>query len=247
MWQDSEYAPPRGSFERPVPPPAVDPGSAPTQTVILSCAWLPYVRGALQQLLLQATWATSDPAILLLTQERVFNLLDLFQECATPDVPFACPYDFALSDQTWGQVDFGAHFTPEMMSPWALGGFQPAVATIDYLPGRTQVWMACTKTFSSSTIVEVELVYELLKGSFTVDDGDQTQIILSLAGVVVDRIRRDSMDDPDGVGKSLIWTGHVVADTIEVDVLVADYDGAGGNGFGAINQVNVFGVGPTPC
>jgi len=47
---------------------------------------MPYVAGAMQQLLLQATWDTSDLDVLSLTQQRVFNLISLFNCATAPDL-----------------------------------------------------------------------------------------------------------------------------------------------------------------
>lgn len=98
MWPDADYAPSRGSFLRPVPPPSQEPGASPTKTVEVNCQWLPYIRGALMQLLLQATWVSTD-ADLSLTQGRVWNLIDLFAECDSAFLPIACPYPFEGGDQ----------------------------------------------------------------------------------------------------------------------------------------------------
>lgn len=109
MFPDAPYAPSRGSFTSPVLPPTVDPDASPNVSVTLACAWIPYVVGALQQLLLQATWKTDDPAVLLLAQQRAFNLIDLFMAAATASsggcaqilIPFECSYDFQLSPFDW--------------------------------------------------------------------------------------------------------------------------------------------------
>lgn len=95
MFTDARYAPSVGSFRRPVPLITDEPDATPTVSVSIACSWLPYIRGSLQQLLLEATWATDDPAALLIQQQRVFKLIDLFQECSTTVLPFACPFDFS--------------------------------------------------------------------------------------------------------------------------------------------------------
>jgi hypothetical protein len=75
MFPDSPFATPRGSFERPVPLVLVDPCDDPSITVKIHRAWVPYVLGALQQLVLQATWDTTDPDALWLVQQRAMKLL----------------------------------------------------------------------------------------------------------------------------------------------------------------------------
>jgi len=106
MWLDQPYAQGRGSFLRPVVPPQVDPDASPTITVTLSCQWLPYVRGALKQLLLQATWQ-GTPADILLAQQRAFNLIDLFQECSSSVIPFACVGHLNTNSNPFGTFSIG--------------------------------------------------------------------------------------------------------------------------------------------
>jgi len=60
MFPPSPFAHPTGSFNAPVVPPDVDPDSDPSVTVRVSSAWLPYIRGAMSQLLLQSTWDVAD-------------------------------------------------------------------------------------------------------------------------------------------------------------------------------------------
>lgn len=74
MFPDSPYAHPVGSFPVPVPVVDVDPDVEPLVKICVNAEWIPYIAGALKQLLLQSTWRTNDPAVLALQQERVFNL-----------------------------------------------------------------------------------------------------------------------------------------------------------------------------
>jgi len=96
LWPDRANPPSVGSFPSPVTPPNVDPDASPTKSIAINCQWLPYVRGALQQLLLQATWA-GDAGAIALAQQRAFNLIDLFQECSSADYAFECVHDFAFN------------------------------------------------------------------------------------------------------------------------------------------------------
>lgn len=126
MFPDESYADATGSFKRPVAPPIVDPDSEPTQEITISCAWLPYVRGALQQLLLQSTWNTSDPAVLALIQGRVWNLIDLFQECEETPAPFVCVSDFSVGEVGW-QIVYDPDYTPALLGFYEAGsGFRSA-------------------------------------------------------------------------------------------------------------------------
>lgn len=111
MWPDSPFAQPRSSFERPVLAPTSGPDSSPTRTITLSCAWQVWIRGALQQLLLQSTWSGLTAAELYQVQQWVFQLIDMFDECESVELPFACDYKFTDSTGFW-EVDpaFGLGF-----------------------------------------------------------------------------------------------------------------------------------------
>jgi len=78
--------------------------------VTVSCQWLPYIRGALYQLLLQYTWTQDDPALVALAQQRANSLISFFDECSSADIPFACFEDFILSAGPW---------TNENVSPYS--------------------------------------------------------------------------------------------------------------------------------
>jgi len=80
VFPNSAYAHPAGSFTVPMTPPGVDPLDDPQTSVSFNCAWLPFVRGALTQLLLQSTWDT-DLAGLGVVQSQVWRLINQFQDC----------------------------------------------------------------------------------------------------------------------------------------------------------------------
>jgi len=105
---------PTSSFNQRVPPPTDDPDAGVQVTVCFSEEWLPYVLGALDQLLLPIAWQGTESEIEL-TQERAQMLKDMFASptCAIDDVQ--TPYwdsdddveDTAPADeQTWyGHTD----------------------------------------------------------------------------------------------------------------------------------------------
>jgi hypothetical protein len=93
MWPDSPYAVSVGSFRRPVPLVTVDPDIEPDVTVCFRREWLPYIVGSLQQLLLQSTWKTDDPAALNLAQARAQLLIALFLEGCPPDANAGIEFD----------------------------------------------------------------------------------------------------------------------------------------------------------
>jgi len=162
MWPDQPYAEARGSFLRPVPMPTVDPNASPTKTVSVSCQYLPYIRGALQQLLLQSTWkeGTGD---LLLTQERVFNLIDLFTECSSSDLPFFCSGDARSSASPFAVWTLD---TPPYSGVWVSGAGYQATCGVgsdgnSYCGIRLKVQLD-----QAVDISDVQLLYDYNEGSF---------------------------------------------------------------------------------
>lgn len=84
VFPDSLFAEPQSSYERPAPLVLHDPDVDANVSVCFHSSWLPYVIGALSQLLQQTTWATDDPDALNLVQARAQLLIDLFiQGCPT--------------------------------------------------------------------------------------------------------------------------------------------------------------------
>lgn len=142
MYPDSPFAIPHGSFQSPVPIPAGDPDGSPSRTFTLACSWLPYIRGALAQLLLQATWDTDDPAALNLVQARAATLISMFDECSSaPIYPFACPYawDTSESEMGWSAVDYAGCTTYAL---WDGNGFEAVHVAGCVDPGwQAQIWL----------------------------------------------------------------------------------------------------------
>jgi hypothetical protein len=83
VYPPSDYAHAVGSFDRPVPLVEVDPDAEPTVCLRFNRDYIPYVLGALEQLLLQSTWDTNDLNRLSVMQSRVFNLMYIFQIAAS--------------------------------------------------------------------------------------------------------------------------------------------------------------------
>jgi hypothetical protein len=84
MFPDGEWLEPRSSFNAPIDPPDTDPDKGNLATIRVSCAWLPYIRGALTQLLLNSTWK-GDSDTVRIAQGRSFNLIDLFAALGADD------------------------------------------------------------------------------------------------------------------------------------------------------------------
>lgn len=95
MFPDSPFAQAIGSFQSPVSPPDVEPDAAPLATIQVNETWLEYLRGCAKQLLLQSTWATNDPEVLNLTQQRAFNLIGLLQGTEAVSLPTGAVIPYA--------------------------------------------------------------------------------------------------------------------------------------------------------
>jgi len=74
LWPVSPFAVPVSSFVSPVPVPGVDPLAGDCVIFRFNKAWLPYITGALQQLILQTTWQ-GDPATVQEAQAQAMNLI----------------------------------------------------------------------------------------------------------------------------------------------------------------------------
>jgi hypothetical protein len=79
-----------GSFSIPVAPPGVDPTAGPLVYVGINCAWLPYITGALTQLLLQSTWDVATLAELELVRGQATDLMNLFNCAVLPTLEELC-------------------------------------------------------------------------------------------------------------------------------------------------------------
>jgi hypothetical protein len=78
VWNPTENWQPSSSFIQPVVPPSVEPDASPAVSVCFSAGWLPYVIGALNQLIQPTTWDTSDPTTLQTALDRATALQAMF-------------------------------------------------------------------------------------------------------------------------------------------------------------------------
>lgn len=78
MYPPGGFPAPVGSFQQPVKPPGVDPTSGELVYVGINCAWLPYIAGALTQLLLQSTWRVETTEEFVIVQGQAIKLMNLF-------------------------------------------------------------------------------------------------------------------------------------------------------------------------
>lgn len=98
------------SFEFPVDPPSTGPFDEPVFQVCINQDWLPFIAGALKQLLLQSTWNAANDTQVLDIQGRVFNLISAFGQvvpgCAEPTPSKLC-LSGTFGDLQYGYSDFG--------------------------------------------------------------------------------------------------------------------------------------------
>jgi hypothetical protein len=189
LWPDNIYAPPRGSFERPVIQPLTDPDASPTKTVAINCDWLPYVRGALQQLVLQATWNNIEGG-LDITQARAMTLISMFEECEGAAPPFACPYDFVHAGS-------GAPFVPTAPGPF-VGPRAQFIPTIG--------WNSTSDAFSDNS-----QTWQLVDIFWALPEDADIGIVQCVYGNYVAGDNYSGTADSDTQGIFLYHTGSVVA------------------------------------
>jgi len=216
---DQDWAEPKGSFGRPVLPPNFDPSASPTRTFTINCSWVPFIRGALLQLVEQATWKTDDPDVLTLAQMRAMTLIGMFDECSTVVLPFSCDFDiesstdgapFQLRPEPTTSVSPQSVFTPDV-------GFTDVYFT--YSGGAyAERWAECETFFTERHITLIVMGYDLTKGTFDTNNPDATVIIGWHAGSIIFEQAIDSDHETDGSGKALGWSGDELLDQITLRV-----------------------------
>ncbi len=130
------------SFMFPVVPPDADPDAEPLHTATFSAAWLPFLMGAMDQLLLYASWDADNDAKLLASM-RAATLKEIIATDALRTVP--TPYwdeDSEVDDEELTEMQpwYGSVTDPEVdpdeldfvenAAIWIFTGFL-AVATIE--------------------------------------------------------------------------------------------------------------------
>lgn len=247
MYPDQEFAQARGSFLRPVPAPLVAPDASPTKTVSVNCQWLPYVRGALMQLLLQATWQVGDPGALLLAQERAFALINLFSECEGGP-GFACPFDFtagADSDGGFVLVTGLGGQTPDHNGAFESGiGWVSTDATVTS-DGSTFNGVSIVKTYSTPIVIDaIQMFYNVSRGLITEGMAVNRLIIHDTTlGNVIDSVLASS--EATGLHERSLAGGPWTIDAIRMDV-ACGWDIADPGGEAVINFLQYHTV-DGPC
>lgn len=90
MYPPSPYAVPYGSFPIPVSPPGIGPFDGELKYIPINCAWLPYIAGALTQLLLQSTWRVNSDDELFRVQGQAFDLIAKISCIQLPSLADLC-------------------------------------------------------------------------------------------------------------------------------------------------------------
>lgn len=208
MFGDSPFARPRSSYERPVPLVLVDPDVDVNYTVCFRSEWLPYVLGALQQLLQQVTWDTDDPDALNLVQARAELLIALFMEgCPTVMPDTGCvTYPMSASFISYypqnpytqpGYVPEWYSITPFVVidSDWAATVTGTAIGDVVALNGAfpnpdaviEHGLSAIHLEFTGEGVVELHFV-SIVAGALAIvtvdDDGSHSRIVDTNADVV---------------------------------------------------------------
>lgn len=110
MYPDSSFAHPIGSFQYPVPVPSSGPDAEPLETICISGVWLPYLRGASKQLLLQSTWDTDDPGELAIVQQWAFSLIGMLQDGSCAPIIPTWDFGFGIDNNCTVYSDYGYEF-----------------------------------------------------------------------------------------------------------------------------------------
>lgn len=224
-----------------MPVPTHGPQVAPLAAVSFACEWLPYVRGALMQLLLQATWDTSDPVLLYQAQQWAFDLIAGFSECGGVPPAFSCPFDFqTLLDGDGGFVQVSqAPFVPDIGLYVPLAGWRAQFATA---AGNQETGVDIHKVYGAAVVVDnVEMVYNLSQGTYLVGSHIvHTGVQLFNAGALQGQNFIFSDDDASGSFKTLAVAGTFTIDEVRL-VVHCGYNpiGTGSDGDCSIAQVNI--------
>jgi len=107
MFPKSVFAHPVSSFNVPASIIDEEPGAGNLIPICINSHWIPYILGALEQLLLQTTWDTDDASVLALQQARVMDLIGLFDvanECCGLRIRDGVPEFTQDGGVTWTPV-----------------------------------------------------------------------------------------------------------------------------------------------
>jgi hypothetical protein len=126
---------------------------------------LPFIRGALKQLLLEATWQLPGDISLGQVQGNMFDLIDLFQECDVTKLPFSCSGDVRFTE-----APFGVWTVLWCPSSEAIGAYVPGAgyqSTLGTLSGVHYNGLVVDIVLDSpASFSDIDLLYDMSVGSF---------------------------------------------------------------------------------
>jgi len=244
VWPDSVFAVPKPSFGVPVPAPVADPLTGGGNEYHIACDWLPVVRGALLQLVLQTTWET-DIIPLDITQQRAMSLIASLTECTGSEVAFACPYDFAqgASGDPWIDAQRGDLFSPHTAFVASVG----YNTVSSFSPSGNDYWMCSTIELDFADDVAFDLVQVAFTGVSKGSDylgqlhGNPTGIIIWHGLSVIDSFFVPADSVPDGDSVLTHDFGGATGNRLWISLLTGVKGSSPADGFGNIAGTIVTG------
>lgn len=112
MYPPGPFADSVGSFRQPVDPPTAGPFDSPLFEVCINRDWLPFIAGALKQLLLQSTWTELSDSDLEALQGKVFDLISAFGQ-VNPGCGIIPPNILCISGD-WKDEKYGTEADPSV-------------------------------------------------------------------------------------------------------------------------------------
>ena len=121
LWRGNQPWWQQGSFVEPVTPPEADPSDEPQVCISINKSWVPYVVGALLQLVQPSSWRTSDPAVLSATLTAATELIESVGTAGGCMIIRWSPDDCAI------QISTDAGDTWSDISGWDLSSVQGCI------------------------------------------------------------------------------------------------------------------------
>jgi len=245
---DTKSALSLGSFRTPVPVPTLDPDADPLISISVNCQWLPHIRGALLQLMLQYTWPQADKVAADLAQARANTLLSMFTECDSTPPAFACPYDFRDTDGGWVGLPISViGYSPSPLAVWvSSAGWSIVDSCLSTTCLRGVYIMLAVDP--SATLTSVSFKYDLIKGvALTGGWISGVQFFDASFGLIGGQYV-PYQDLPDATDATFTATGSWTGATWAVCAITCDSNDSGPlAGDATIHAAQVYGAGPTPC
>jgi len=193
----------------------------------------------LQQLLLQASWDTDNPAELLQAQRWAFDLIDIFQECSGGSIPFSCPFDFTSIGGGSGGY---SNISEPTYTPSNMGVFVPGTGWVSTLNVANSGPLHLRQTeikraFTAVSMDAVQMTFSLSPGDFSAGAPMQG-IVLMHSGVDVHHV----LYDPSTIGAGLHTIGDAggpwTVDEIDVYCLAGAKSGSDPGGESVVQTLD---------